>query len=150
VFFFGRVVAYRVLVRQEPGKGEQINNLVRKLSLVVSFILSVCWSVPCQAAESAFKSVFTDPLYGGLIGTPVGAAFLTFAVKPGDHLDYMAYGAATGIVAGAAYGIGKAMVEMENGRVTWSMPTFIPGIQDTNSKGQTPIVVMAGLLRGKF
>jgi len=123
---------------------------VRKVSLMLSFLLSICWTVPCQAAESAIKGVFTDSVYGGLAGTLVGAAVLAFAKKPGDHLDYMAYGAATGVLVGAAYGIGKAMVEMDNGRVKWSMPTLIPDFQDTNSKGQTPIVVMAELLRGKF
>ena len=123
---------------------------VRKISLMLSFLLSICWTVPCQAAESAIKGVFTDSVYGGLAGTLVGAAVLAFAKKPGDHLDYMAYGAATGVLVGAAYGIGKAMVEMDNGRVKWSMPTLIPDFQDTNSKGQTAIMVMAELLRGKF
>ena len=127
-----------------------MNSLLRKVSLVLPFFLSVCWTVPCRAAENAFKEVFTDSLYGGLSGTLVGAAVLAFAKKPGDHLDYMAYGAATGVLVGAAYGVGKAMVEMEHGKVTWSMPTVIPDFGDTNSRGQTPVTVVAKLLRGKF
>lgn len=127
-----------------------MNNFLRKMSMVLSVFMFVCWSVPCHAAENAFKTIFTDSLYGGLTGSLVGAAVMAFAKKPGDHLDYMAYGAATGVLVGAAYGIGKAMVELDNGRVKLSMPTVIPDIKDSNSKGQTPIVVMAELLRGKF
>jgi hypothetical protein len=125
-------------------------SLMRSLSVVLSIFCFVCWSVPCRAAESVFKQVFTDSLYGGLSGTLVGAAAMAFTKRAGDHLDYMAYGAATGVLVGAAYGLGRAVVEMEHGKVAWSVPTVIPDIQDTNSKGQTPIVVMAELLRGKF
>jgi hypothetical protein len=127
-----------------------MGSLMRSISLVLSILCFVCWSVPCRAAESVFKQIFTDSFYGGLSGTLVGAAAMAFAKRPGDHLDYMAYGAATGVLVGTAYGLGKAVVEMEHGRVTWSVPTVIPDIQDTNSKGQTPIVVMAELLHGKF
>ena len=127
-----------------------MNCFMRKISMVLSVIFFVCWSAPCRAAESVFKQVFTDSVYGGLSGTLVGAAALAFTKRPGDHLDYMAYGAATGVLVGAAYGLGRAMVEMEHGKVAWAVPTVIPDIKDTNSKGQTPIVVMAELLRGKF
>ena len=127
-----------------------MTSIMRKVSMVLSLVLTICWALPCRAAENAFKEVFTDSVYGGLSGTLVGAAVMAFAKKPGDHLDYMLYGTATGVLVGAAYGIGKAMVEVENGRVKWSMPTVIPDIQDTNSKGQTPIVFMAHVLRGQF
>lgn len=127
-----------------------MSSFLRNVSMVMSFILLACWSVPCRAAENVFKQVFTDSVYGGLTGSLVGAAALAFAKRSGDHLDYIAYGAATGVLVGAAYGLGRAMVEMEHGKVAWSVPTVIPDIQDTNSKGQTPIVVMAELLRGKF
>jgi len=127
-----------------------MHSLFRKLSLVLPFVLSLCWAIPCRAAENVFKEIFADSVYGGLTGSLVGAAVMAFAKKPGDHLDYMAYGAAAGVMVGAAYGIGKAMVEMENGRVKLSMPTVIPDFQDTNSRGQTPVVIMANLLRGRF
>ena len=127
-----------------------MNSCMRKMSMVLSVLMFVCWSVPCHAAENAFKNIFTDSLYGGLTGSLVGAAVMAFAKKPGEHLDYMAYGAATGVLVGAAYGIGRAMAEVENGKVKFAMPTVIPDIKESNSKGQTPIVVMAELLRGKF
>jgi hypothetical protein len=75
---------------------------------------------------------------------------MAFTKKPGDHLDYLGYGAAVGVLTGAAYGIGKAVVEMDSGRVRFSMPTVVPEIQETNSKGQTPLVFTATLIRGKF
>ncbi len=127
-----------------------MRNLVRSLSLVLSSALFICWAVPCRAAENAFKEVFTDSCYGGLTGTLVGAAVLAFAKKPGDHLDYMLYGGATGVMVGAAYGLGKAMVEMNNGKVKLSLPLLLPDVGDTNSRGQTPVTIVAKVLRGNF
>ncbi len=127
-----------------------MNSFMRKMSMVLSFFLSVCWSVPCRAAENAFKGVLDDPMYGGLSGSLVGATVMAFANKQVENLDYMAYGAATGVMVGAAYSIGKALVVMENGKMKLSMPIVIPDIQDTNSNGKTPVVFMAEVIRGKF
>ena len=44
----------------------------------------------------------------------------------------------------------KAVVEMDRGRVSFSIPTVIPDIGDTNAKGQTPLIFTANLIRGKF
>ena len=122
-----------------------MNSFMRKMSMVLSFFLSVCWSVPCRAAENAFKGVFDDSM-----GSLVGATVMAFANKQVENLDYMAYGAATGVMVGAAYSIGKAMVVMENGKTKWSIPIVIPDVRDTNSNGKTPVVFMAEVLRGKF
>lgn len=127
-----------------------MNRLCRRMTLTITALLLAVWSAPCYAAESTFKGIFTDALYGGLTGTLVGAAVMAFANKPTDHLDYLGYGAAVGVLTGAAYGIGKAMVELDGGRVRFSMPTIIPDLQDTNSKGQTPLIITAELVRGKF
>jgi len=127
-----------------------MKSLMRKISLVLTVFLSVCWSVPCRAAENTFNDIFFDSLFGGIGGTLVGAAVMAIAKKPGESLDFMAYGAASGVLIGGAYGVGKAMVEMQNGKVKLSMPTIIPDFQQTNSKGQTPLIIMAQLLRGKF
>jgi hypothetical protein len=139
-----------ILLKSAPFQGEKMTSMLRSISLVLSVVCFVCWSVPCRAAENVFKEVLTDSLYGGLSGTLVGAAVMAFAKRSGDHLDYMAYGAATGVLVGAAYGLGRAMVEMDKGKMTLSVPTIMPDIQDTNSKGQTPIVVMTELVHGKF
>jgi hypothetical protein len=122
----------------------------RKLTLFLSALLLAIWSAPCQAAESTFKGIFLDSFYGGLTGTLVGGAVMAFTRKPADHLDYLGYGAAVGVLTGAAYGIGKAMVEMDRGRVSFSLPTVVPDIGETNSKGQTPLLFTANLIRGKF
>ncbi len=123
---------------------------LRSMTLTITALLIVIWSAPCHAAESTFKDIFTDSLYGGLTGSLVGAAVMVFARKPLEHLDYIGYGAAAGVLVGAAVGTGRALMEIENGRVRLSMPTVIPDLQDTNSKGQTPLVITAQLLRGKF
>jgi len=135
---------------QEPAKGVAMNRIFRKMTLTVTALLLATWSAPCHAAESTFKGIFTDAFYGGLTGTLVGGAIMAFAKRPADHLDYLGYGAAVGVLTGAAYGIGKAMGEMDSGRVRFSMPTVMPEIQDTNAKGQTPIVFTAELVRGRF
>jgi hypothetical protein len=123
---------------------------MRKLTITITAVLMTVWSVPCHAVESTFKGIFTDAFYGGLTGTLVGAAVMAFAKKPVDHLDSMGYGAAVGILAGAAFGVGKALVEIDNGKVKLSMPTFIPDFQEANNKGKTPILITAELLRGRF
>jgi ABC-type Fe3+ transport system permease subunit len=129
-----------------------MNTIVRTVSLVLSLVLSFCWAAPCRAAENAFKGAgaFADSMYGGLSGSLVGAAVMAFANKPAENLDYMAYGAATGVMVGAAYNIGKALVVMENGKAKWPFPIVIPDVRDTNSNGKTPIVFMAEVLHGKF
>ena len=127
-----------------------MNSFMRKMSMILSVLMSVCWVVPCRAAENAVKGVLADSLYGGLSGSLVGAAVMAFANKPAENLDYMAYGAATGVMVGAAFNIGKAIVVMENGNMKWSIPIVIPDVQDTNSNGKTPVVFMAQVLRGSF
>jgi hypothetical protein len=123
---------------------------MHKLTIAITAFLLAVWSVPCHAVESTFKEIFTDSFYGGLTGTLVGAAVMAFAKKPVDHLDSMGYGAAVGILAGAAFGVGKALVEIDNGKVKFSMPTFTPDFQEKNNNGKMPVLITAELLRGKF
>ena len=89
-------------------------------------------------------------MYGGLSGSLVGATVMAFANKQVENLDYIAYGAATGVMVGAAYRIGKALVVMENGTMKLSLPIVIPDVQDSNSQGKTPILFMAEVLHGNF
>jgi hypothetical protein len=109
-------------------------------------------SVAC-ADDNIFRETFQDAFYGGAVGTLVGVALLAFTKKPADHLDYMAYGAATGILAGAAFGAVKAtrsLATVENGNVRIAMPTFIPDLVDAPLSKQTIICWRANLLRGTF
>ncbi len=130
-----------------------MNRIKRTMVMLTATVLLGSMTAPCFAAENELKEIFEDSLYGGLAGTLVGTALLAFTRKPADHLDRIAYGAAGGVLLGAGYGVVKSsrsMAEVENGKVRFSMPTIIPDIQETNSRGQTPIVVKAELLRGKF
>lgn len=120
---------------------------------VLLSVLIVGWSKCGFAEEDRVKEVLMDSLYGGLAGVVVGAVVLAFTKKPGDHLEYMAYGAAGGALAGTTYALVKCpkpLAELDNGKVTIGVPTIMPDIRDTNSKGQTPVVILAELFRGNF
>jgi hypothetical protein len=109
-------------------------------------------SVAC-ADDNVFRETFQDAFYGGAVGALVGAAILAFTKKPADHLDYMAYGAATGILAGAAYGLTKSarsLATIENGNVKIAMPTLIPDLVESPSLKQTVICWRANLIHGTF
>ena len=122
----------------------------RVVTLSLTALLLAVWSAPCLAAESAFKEIFTDSLYGGIAGTLGGGAVMAFAKKPGDHLDYLGIGAAGGVLVGAAYGLGRALVNIENGKVKFSMPTIIPDRLEPDYRGKSAFLLSAGLIRGKF
>lgn len=127
--------------------------LKRTLLVVLSTVLLTSWSIPCHASDSAFRDIFENAFYGGLAGTLVGGALLAFTKHPGDHLDYLSYGAATGVIAGAAYGLAKssrALAEIDNGTVKLAMPTIMPEFQEANAKGASTVMLKAELIRGKF
>ena len=109
-------------------------------------------ATPCLA-ENSFKTFFEDAFYGGLTGGLVGAAVLAFTKKPGTHLDYIGYGAAGGVLVGAAYGAvvtTRSLAELDSGSLKFSLPTVIPELREANSKGQTSIIATAELFRGTF
>lgn len=127
---------------------------MKKLRVFISALFStatlLCIQVPCHAAETAFKEIVQDSIYGGIAGTVVGAAVLAFTHKPSDHLEYMAYGAAAGVLGGAAYGYfsSRALVEVDNGKVTFAIPTVMPDLKDSPRKNS--VVITAELIKGKF
>jgi hypothetical protein len=130
-----------------------VKGVWRLFVLLLSFFLFFGWSKRGFAQEDRVQEVLTNSLYGGLAGVLVGAVVLAFTNKPGDHLDYLAFGAAGGAPAGATYALVKSprpMAELDNGKVTIGVPTIVPDIRDTNSRGQTPVVIMAELFRGNF
>jgi hypothetical protein len=105
---------------------------------------------PCHADETVFKEIAKDSMYGGIAGTLIGAATLAFTRRPGDHLEYMAYGAAAGLLGGATYGYfsSRALMEVENGKVRFAIPTVIPDVKD--SMRTTSVVVTTQIIKGKF
>lgn len=106
-----------------------------------------------QAADSTLRDVFEDAFYGAGIGALVGGAILVFTKKPADHLEYIGYGAATGVLAGTTYGLAKsarALAEIDNGRVRIAVPTIIPNLIESPASRQTTVMWTASLLRGTF
>lgn len=125
-----------------------------KRSAIIAFtLLMTSMAMPLHAAESSLKVVFEDSVYGGLIGSLLGAATLVFTENSSDHVENIAYGAAAGVFAGAGYGIAssanRAMVEYENGKVRLAVPKVMPAIQES-SRGQMVLAVKADILRGTF
>ncbi len=125
----------------------------RSRVIVLAALLVSSLSVPCGAADTAFKDSFENAFYGGMLGTLVGGALLVFTKKPGDHLDYIYYGAAGGILGGAGYGVvksSKSLMTMENGSIKVAMPTISPEFQQASAKGTSGVMWKAELLSGTF
>ena len=105
---------------------------------------------PCHAAETAFKEILKDSVYGGLTGTVLGAVVLAFSRNAGDHLEYMAYGAGAGVLGGAAYGYfaSRALIEVDKDKIRFAIPTIMPDFKEPSRK--TNIVVTAEIIKGTF
>jgi hypothetical protein len=136
-----------------PDTGGELKRIKRCADVTLAALLFVCWTAPCFAAETAFREVFQDALYGGLGGGLVGAAVMAFTKRPGDHLEYLGVGAAVGVLAGTTYGVVKtsrSLVEMNDGKVKFAMPTIRPDIKETSARGLASIGLVAEVFRGKF
>ncbi|MFA4911830.1 MAG: hypothetical protein WC649_12435 [Desulfobacteria bacterium] len=130
-----------------------MKTLKRSMIILLSTLLLTSWAVPSFASDNAFRDLFENSLYGGLAGTLVGGALLVFTKKPSDHLDYLAVGAATGVLAGVTYSVVKqsrSLVAIEDGNIKLAMPTVIPEFQETGVKGASSLMLKAELIRGKF
>jgi len=105
------------------------------------------------ASDNAFREVFEDAFYGGAAGALVGAALLAFTKKPADHLDYLGYGAASGVLVGSAYGVAKSarsLAQIDKGSIKFALPTVLPDLTESPATRQTTITWRAELLRGTF
>ncbi|MDR3579172.1 MAG: hypothetical protein P4L44_04320 [Oryzomonas sp.] len=110
-------------------------------------------AVPAFASDNAFRDIFEDAFYGGAAGTLVGTALLAFTRKPANHLDYIGYGAASGVLVGSVYGVvksAKSLAQIDNGVIKFAMPTVFPDLSDSPASRQTNITWRASLLRGTF
>ncbi len=124
-----------------------------RLTTLLTLLALLTGTSTAFAAENTFQEMFKDAFYGGAVGTLVGAAILAFTSKPGNHLDYMAYGAAAGVLTGATYGLAhsvRALATIENGKVKLALPMIIPDLVDSPSSKQTVICWRTNLLSGTF
>jgi len=128
--------------------------LVKQAGMIlVALVVTTGTTSPCFANEDSLSStIFKDAVIGGVAGGLVGAAVLAFTRKPGQHLEYMAYGAAGGAVAGGAYGLFKSqtsLVAIEGDKVSIDVPLIMPDVQEKGARG-TNVTIMAELISGKF
>ncbi|KAB0665405.1 hypothetical protein F6V25_10010 [Oryzomonas japonica] len=126
--------------------------MARLISLITCCTV-LATATSALAGDNAFREVFEDAFYGGAAGALVGAALLAFAKKPADHLDYMAYGAASGVLVGSAYGLVKStrsLAQIDNGSIKFALPTVLPDLSESPASRQTTITWRAELLRGTF
>jgi uncharacterized membrane protein YebE (DUF533 family) len=133
---------------------ERCMKMVKRAQVILlALMLAGNWNLNCFAAEdSAASEIFTDAMIGGLAGGLVGAAMLALTRKPGQHLEYMAYGAAGGAVAGGAYGLFKSqtsLVQIKGNEVSFDVPLIMPDVQEKGTRG-TNVTIMAELISGKF
>ena len=126
---------------------------LKRLVAVMTLVSLLSATSSAFAADDTLREVFTDAFYGAAIGGLIGGAIMVFKTKPLDHFNYIAYGAASGILVGTAYGLAtsaRAFAEVENGRVKVAFPTIIPELVVSPSSGQTTVAWKADLIRGTF
>lgn len=128
-------------------------NRFRKTIALMTLVATLGMTASAFADDNAFRDTFQSALYGGAVGALVGAALMVFTKKPADHLDYMGFGAAAGVLAGTAYGVAKSsrsLASIENGNLKIAMPTIIPDLVESPVTRQTVVSWRADILRGTF
>ncbi|MBI3609925.1 MAG: hypothetical protein HY204_04375 [Nitrospirae bacterium] len=100
---------------------------MRKMTGILLVVCLVGWLYPGRSAayENTFETVFKDGFYGGLAGALVGGAVLVFQDKPGDHLNYLSYGAAIGVLVGVTFGVvgaTRSMAEIDDHKLVFHLP----------------------------
>lgn len=127
--------------------------LFKKLIALATMVSIFSTASSAFAADDTIREVFTDAFYGAAIGGLIGGALLVFRDKPADHLNYISYGAAAGVLAGTAYGLAKsarAFAEVGNGRIKVAFPTITPELIVSPVTKQTTVAWKADLIRGSF
>lgn len=107
------------------------------LTILLSSLLLFTFAGQAWAQQDSMEIVFRDALYGGLAGLLVGGALLVFTKDPGHHLDYLAYGAGVGILAGTAFGIyaiSRPLFVLERGKVYGQMPLLRAEVEQPADK----------------
>ena len=126
---------------------------LKKLVTLMTLVSLLSTTSAAFAGDDSIREVFTDAFYGAAIGGLIGGALLVFKTKPLDSLEYIAYGAASGVLVGTAYGLAKsarAFAQIENGNIKVAFPTILPELVVSPASRQTTIAWKADLLRGTF
>jgi hypothetical protein len=132
---------------------ENCMNRFKRIVALMTFASMLVATTSAYADDNVIRDTFQSAFYGGAVGALIGAALLVFPKKPADHLDYMGFGAAAGVLAGTAYGIGKAsraLASIDNGKLKIAMPTIIPDLTESPVTKQTIVSFRANILRGTF
>ena len=125
----------------------------RRITMLAAAVIMLLNASISRAEDSVFRELFEDSLYGAISGALIGGAIMVFKNKPLDHLNYMGYGAAAGVLVGASYGtfrIGKSFAQVEKGKVRFAIPAVMPDFIDGTSTRQSSITYSADLVTGKF
>ena len=103
--------------------------MFKKLIIAVLILLFTVSAIPSRvfAADDGLvmRNVMRDTFFGGVVGALIGAGFMLMREKPEDHLNYIAFGAGAGIIAGAAIGMSastRALAEIEGNKITLNVP----------------------------
>lgn len=127
---------------------------MRKLIPVLLLVCLAGWMSPNRAVadENSFETVFKDGFYGGLAGALVGGAALAFRDHPGDHLNYLSYGAAIGVFVGVTFGlvrISHALAELDDHQLVFHfpMPEFVSVLSGPTSH---EVITSVDLLKIRF
>jgi hypothetical protein len=78
--------------------------LKKTISAAVLFVIMATSPLTCRAASS-LEVVFTDSLWGTVIGALAASATLAFVDHPSDHCERILHGAAVGLFLGIGFGI---------------------------------------------
>jgi uncharacterized membrane protein YebE (DUF533 family) len=127
--------------------------LKTRLITLLTIVTLISSTSTVFADDNAFRETFRSAFYGGAAGALVGAALMVFTKKPADHLDYIAYGAAGGVIAGTVYGVAKtsrSLAEYENGKVKFAVPAIVPDLTENPNTRQTSVTWRTSLFSGTF
>jgi len=76
-------------------------------ALVMALVLAAGLALPpaARADDIKLQKILRNALYGGAVGALIGGALLAFRDHPGDHLEFITVGAASGVLVGVAWGV---------------------------------------------
>lgn len=97
---------------------------------VLALILVAALALPgtARADDIKLQKILRNGLYGAAVGALIGGALLAFKDDPGDHLEFITVGAASGVLVGVAWGIydstsDNPYVMIDHGRVHTALAT---------------------------